>query len=93
MDVTKQVPKEIEDLEEAQLKKLEKNHKALRLLTAGLRDSDKKKVLSSLTAKEKWDALDVTTRSHPLGNGIITLMVCRTKSNIVLSKIKVPTQG
>ena len=57
MDATKQVPLEIEDLSEAQLKELEKNHKALRLLTIGLGDSDKK-ILSSLTAKEKWDALE-----------------------------------
>ena len=58
MDATKQVPLEIEDLNEAQLKELEKNHKALRLLTGGLGDSDKRKFLSSLTAKEKWDALE-----------------------------------
>ena len=31
MDDMKQVPQEIEDLNEAQLKELEKNHKALRL--------------------------------------------------------------
>ena len=43
MDATKQVHLEIEDLNEAQLKELEKNHKALRLLTGGLGDSDKKK--------------------------------------------------
>ena len=36
MDATKQVPLEIEDLSEAQLKELEKNHKALRLLTGRL---------------------------------------------------------
>ena len=58
MDATKQVPLEIEDLNEAQLKEREKNHKALRLLTGGLGDQDKKKILSSLTTKEKWDALE-----------------------------------
>ena len=58
MDTTKQVPKEIEDLNETELKELEKNHKALRLLTRGLGDLDKRNVLSSLTAKEKWDALE-----------------------------------
>ena len=40
------------------VKELEKNHKVLRLLTGGLGDSDKRKVLSSLTTKEKWDALE-----------------------------------
>ena len=58
IDSTKQVPLEIEDPNEAQLKELEKNHKALRLLTCGLGDSDKRKILSSLTAKEKWDSLE-----------------------------------
>ena len=58
MDATKKTPLEIEDLSEAQLKELEKNHKALRLLTCGLGDSDKRKKISSLTAKEKWDALE-----------------------------------
>ena len=58
MDATKQVPLKIEDLSEALLKELEKNHKALRLLTSGLGESDKRKILSSLTAKEKWDALE-----------------------------------
>ena len=58
IDATKQVPLEIEDLNEAQLKELEKNPKSLRLLTGGLGDSDKRKILSSLTAKEKWDALE-----------------------------------
>ena len=58
MDPTKQVYLEIEKLNEAQLKELEKNYKALRLLTGGLGDSDKRKILSSLTAKEKWDALE-----------------------------------
>ena len=58
MDATKQVPLEIENLNEAQLEELEKNHKALRLLTGGLGDSDKIKVLSSLSAKEKWNALE-----------------------------------
>ena len=43
MDATKQVPLEIEDLNKTQLKELEKNHKALRLLTGGLGDSDKRK--------------------------------------------------
>ena len=51
MDATKQVPLEIEDLRKAQLKELEKNHKALRLLTGGLGDSDKRKILSNLTVK------------------------------------------
>ena len=58
MDATKQVPIEIEDLNQAHLKELKKNHKALRLLMEGLGDSDKRKVLSSLTTKEKWDALE-----------------------------------
>ena len=58
MDATKKVPKEIEDMDEAQIKELKKNHKALRLLTGRLGDSNKRKVLSSLTAKEKWDALE-----------------------------------
>ena len=58
MDATKQVPLEIEDLSKAQLKEIEKNHRALRLLTGGLGESDKRKILSSLTAKEKWDSLE-----------------------------------
>ena len=58
IDATKQIPLEIEDLNEVQLKELEKNHKALRLLTGGLGESDKRKFFSSLTAKEKWDALE-----------------------------------
>ena len=58
MDAMKQVPKEIEDLDEAQLKELKKDHKALRFLMRGLGDSDKRKILSSLTTKEKWDGLE-----------------------------------
>ena len=58
MDATKQVSLEIEDLSKAQLKELKKNHKDLRVLTGGLGESDKRKFLSSLTAKEKWDALE-----------------------------------
>ena len=58
MDAMKQVSKEIEDLNEVELKEPEKNHKTLRLLTGGLGDSNKRKVLSSLTTKEKWDALE-----------------------------------
>ena len=66
MDTTKQVPLEIEDLNEAQFKELEKKHKALRLLTGGLGDSDKRKIISNLTAKEKWDALEkIHARSVP----------------------------
>ena len=37
--------------------KYEKNMKALKLLTSGLDNSDRRKVLGSETAKEKWDAL------------------------------------
>ena len=51
----KKQPKEVKDLSEAELKEFEKNHKALRLLVAGLGDLDKRKVLTSLTAKEKWE--------------------------------------
>ena len=49
----KKQPKEVEDLSEAELKEFEKNHKTLRLLVAGLGDFDKRKVLASLTIKEK----------------------------------------
>ena len=35
----------------------EKNMKALKLLTSGLDNSDRRKVLGSLSAKDKWDAL------------------------------------
>ena len=35
----------------------EKNMKALKLLNSGLENSDRRKVLGSLTAKDKWDAL------------------------------------
>ena len=54
----KKEAKEVEDLSEAELKEFEKNHKALRLLVAGLGNSDKRKVLASLIVKEKWDALE-----------------------------------
>ena len=57
LDEKKEV-KEIDDLIETELKEFEKNHKTLRLLVAGLGDSGKRKVLASLTAKEKWDALE-----------------------------------
>ena len=40
------------------LGKNEKNMKALKLLTSGLDNSDRRKVLGSLSAKDKWDALD-----------------------------------
>ena len=35
----------------------EKNNKALKLLTSGLDNSDRRKVLESPSTKEKWDAL------------------------------------
>ena len=54
----KKEAREIRDLSEAELKEFEKNHKALRLLTIGLGDCDKRKVLACLTAKDKWDALE-----------------------------------
>ena len=38
-------------------KRDEKNNKALKLLTSGLDNSDRRKVLGSPSAKEKWDAL------------------------------------
>ena len=39
------------------LTKDEKNMRVLKLLTSGLDNSDKRKVLENITAKEKWDAL------------------------------------
>ena len=51
LDEKKKV-KEVEDLSEAELNDFEKNHKALRLLVAGVGDSDKRKVLTSLTVKD-----------------------------------------
>ena len=39
------------------LTKEENNNKALKLLTSGLNNSDRRKVLRSPSAKEKWDAL------------------------------------
>ena len=35
----------------------EKNNKALKLVTSGLSQSDRRKVLGSATAKDKWNAL------------------------------------
>ena len=58
LGVAKKEAKEVEDPSETELKEFEKNQKALRLLVAGLGDSDKRKVLASLTAKDKWDALE-----------------------------------
>ena len=58
LDDVKKQPNEVENLSEAKLKDFEMNHKALRYLVAGLGDSDKRKVLVNLIAKEKWDALE-----------------------------------
>ena len=44
--------------EEADFKVLEKNFKALKFIMSGLGPSNKRKVLSSKTVKEKWDALE-----------------------------------
>ena len=44
--------------EEIDFKVKEKNFKALKIIMSGLSPSDKRKVLSSKTAKEKWDALE-----------------------------------
>ena len=44
--------------EEVDFKVVEKNFKALKFVTNGLDPFDKKKVLSSKTAKEKWDTLE-----------------------------------
>ena len=51
----KPVPFELHSVED--YKKDEKNNKALKLVTSGLSQSDRRKVLASDTAKEKWDAL------------------------------------
>ena len=48
----------IEEYIEADYKKAEKNSKALKLITNGLSATDKRTVLSSLTAKDKWDVLE-----------------------------------
>ena len=55
-------PLSIEDYTEADYKKAEKNSKALKLITNGLSATDKRKVISSLTAKDKCDTLEKCTR-------------------------------
>ena len=44
--------------EEVDFKVAEKNFKALRFVLSGLGPSSKRKVLSSKTVKENWDALE-----------------------------------
>ena len=44
--------------EEANFKVADKKFKALKFVMSGLGPSDKRKVLSSKTAKEKWDVLE-----------------------------------
>ena len=44
--------------EKADFKFAEKNFKALKFVLSGLGPSDKRKVYSSETAKEKWDSLE-----------------------------------
>ena len=54
----KEVDKPLASYEEADFKVTEKNFKALKFVMSGLGPSTKKKVLSSKTAKEKWDAME-----------------------------------
>ena len=54
----KEEDKPLASNEEADFKVVEKNFKDLKFVMSGLGPSDKKKVLSSKTAKEKWDALE-----------------------------------
>ena len=56
--VEKEAEKPLASYEEADFKIAEKNFKALKFVMNGLGPSNKKKVLSSKTAKEKWDALE-----------------------------------
>ena len=43
--------------DEAEYKKIERNNKALKLIIHGLSPGDQRKVMSHVTAKDKWDAL------------------------------------
>ena len=43
--------------DEADYKKMEKNHRAIKIIVSGLSSGDKAKVLLHKTIKEKWDAL------------------------------------
>ena len=54
----KEVEKPLASYEEADFKVAEKNFKALKFVMSGLGPSDKKKVLSSKTAKERWVSLE-----------------------------------
>ena len=54
----KEVEKPLASYDEADIKVAEKYFKALKFVMSGLGPFDKRKVISSKTAKEKWDALE-----------------------------------
>ena len=58
LEAIEKKPLPIKDYTEADYKKVEKNSKVLKLITNGLSATEKRKVLSSLTMKDKWDALE-----------------------------------
>ena len=54
----KEEAKPLASYKEDDFKVAEKNFKALKFVMSGLGQTDKRKVLSSKTVKEKWDALE-----------------------------------
>ena len=54
----KEEAKPLTSYKEEDFKVAEKNFKALKFVMSGLGQTDKRKVLSSKTAKEKWNALE-----------------------------------
>ena len=48
---------DISEFSTEQLKQLEKNNRALKLITRGLSPLEKRMVLSSLISKDRWDSL------------------------------------
>ena len=58
LEIVDKKPLPIEEYNEAQYKQVKKNNRVIKLIMNGLSATDKRKVLSSLSMKDKWDALE-----------------------------------
>ena len=67
----------------------EKNNKALKLVTSGLSKSNRRKVLGSATAKDKWDALARSIKGRRMSRGMGSRLFSRITTTLRWEKRRV----